>query len=238
MLPTIAAVALASSIASALPARSAHMPLSGAPQGAPAIAEADPPLPRRAGPMGVRLESPTGGAVEVTAVVPGSPAARTGIEAGMRLVEVNGTPIASREDVQAAMRTVMAGSTVQVKAQRGDEAPRTFAVAMEAASEAVPGSVVRYGSVRVPAGYRLRTIVTEPEASPLAVNGKMPALMYVQGIICQSVDNPLMPDLADTRIMHAVAGAGFVTMRVDKPGVGDSEGPPCSEIDLQGSLPR
>lgn len=236
MLPTIAAFALASSIASALPARSAHMPLSGAPQGAPAIAEADPPLPRRAGPMGVRLESPTGGAVEVTAVVPGSPAARTGIEAGMRLVEVNGTPIASREDVQAAMRTVMAGSTVQVKAQRGDEAPRTFAVAMEAASEAVPGSVVRYGSVRVPAGYRLRTIVTEPEASPLAVNGKMPALMYVQGIICQSVDNPLMPDLADTRIVHAVARAGFVTMRVDKPGVGDSEGPPCSEIDLQTEL--
>jgi photosystem II stability/assembly factor-like uncharacterized protein/dienelactone hydrolase len=33
-----------------------------------------------------------------------------------------------------------------------------------------------------------------------------------------------------------MADAGFVTMRVDKPGVGDSEGPPCSEIDLQTEL--
>jgi pimeloyl-ACP methyl ester carboxylesterase len=36
--------------------------------------------------------------------------------------------------------------------------------------------------------------------------------------------------------VHGIAAAGYVTMRVDKSGLGDSQGPPCSEIDFETEL--
>jgi photosystem II stability/assembly factor-like uncharacterized protein/pimeloyl-ACP methyl ester carboxylesterase len=188
--------------------------------------------------MGLRLEDLPGGGVAIAAVAPGTPAANAGVEGARRITSLNGTPIASRDDLQKAMRGVMAGATVELVTEGPDGPPRTFMLEMKAMSESLPGHAVRYGSVRVPDGYRLRTIVTEPDpgTSPLAKDGRLPAVLYVQGIICQSIDQPAYPEAPDTRILHALADAGFLTMRVDKPGVGDSEGPPCSEIDLETEL--
>jgi hypothetical protein len=131
------------------------------------------------------------------------------------------------------MQRVTAGEIVKISLTPGDGSMTTVDLKTEAASEQLPGSTVSYGSVRVPAGYRLRTIVTEPKDSPLEKDGKLPAFLYVSGIICATVDRPMRSDDADTRIVHAMADADFVTMRIDKLGVGDSEGPPCSEIDPQ-----
>jgi len=199
-------------------------------------AAAEAPLPRRAGPLGVALAAMPDGRQEVTQVQPGSPAERAGVQAGLVIDAVNGQQIRSREQLAQAMQRVKAGETVQLSLMRGDEPVTTVAVKTEPAAERLDGSTVTYGSVRVPAGYRLRTIVTEPKDSPLAKDGKLPAFMYVSGIICDTIDRPMQPDAVDTRIVHAMADAGFITMRVDKPGVGDSEGPPCSEIDLQTEL--
>ena len=200
------------------------------------VAADDAPLPRRAGPLGVALTPGPEGRLQVSRVQPGMPAERAGVPAGAVIQAVNGQDIRSREQLSAAMQRVKAGETVKLSLKSGDGPVTTVDVQTEAASEQLPGSTVSYGSVRVPAGYRLRTIVTEPKDSPLAKDGKLPAFMYVSGIICDTVDRPTQPDAPDTRIVHAMADAGFVTMRVDKPGVGDSEGPPCSEIDLQTEL--
>ena len=194
------------------------------------------PLARRAGPLGLRLADGADGRVEITDLQPGSPAAKAGIEGRWTLESVGGREIRTRDELRAALRGVMAGDTVELSLRRGDGPASRFAVAAEAAFERVPGSTVTYGSVRVPDGYRLRTIVTEPLDSPRAKDGKLPAFLYVSGIVCDSVDRPTMPDAVDTRIVHAMADAGFVTLRVDKPGVGDSEGPPSGEIDLQTEL--
>ena len=200
------------------------------------VAADDAPLPRRAGPLGVALTPGPEGRLQVSRVQPGMPAERAGVPAGAVIQAVNGQDIRNREQLSAAMQRVKAGETVKLSLKSGDGPVTTVDVQTEAASEQLADSTVSYGSVRVPAGYRLRTIVTEPKDSPLAKDGKLPAFMYVSGIICDTVDRPTQPDAPDTRIVHAMADAGFVTMRVDKPGVGDSEGPPCSEIDLQTEL--
>jgi photosystem II stability/assembly factor-like uncharacterized protein/pimeloyl-ACP methyl ester carboxylesterase len=182
------------------------------------VAADDAPLPRRAGPLGVALTPGPEGRLQVSRVQPGMPAERAGVPAGAVIQAVNGQDIRSREQLSAAMQRVKAGETVKLSLKSGDGPVTTVDVQTEAASEQLPGSTVSYGSVRVPAGYRLRTIVTEPKDSPLAKDGKLPAFMYVSGIICDTVDRPTQPDAPD------------------KPGVGDSEGPPCSEIDLQTEL--
>ncbi|MFM8874183.1 MAG: PDZ domain-containing protein, partial [Phycisphaerales bacterium] len=48
------------------------------------------PLPRRAGPMGIRLADAPGGGIAITEVVPGSPAAKAGVEGGCTVHAVNG----------------------------------------------------------------------------------------------------------------------------------------------------
>jgi predicted esterase len=196
----------------------------------------DQPLPRRAGPLGLRFGSAANDQLAVESVVPGSPAAKAGVAAGCTLQSVNGKEIHSRDELREAMRNVKGGETVQLAVKHGNDPVKTVAVTAEAASETLVGSTVTYDSVRVPDGYRLRTILTEPKESPLAKDGKLPAFMYVSGIVCDTIDRPTMPDAPDTRIVAAMADAGFITMRVDKPGLGDSEGPPCSEIDLHTEL--
>lgn len=207
-------------------------PQASAPvQTAPA-ASAD--LPRRAGPLGIRFDPSVQGLV-VAEAVPGSTAARGGIISGDALVAIDGKPVASRESLAEVMRTRRGGDILPITVRR-DNAEIELRLTLESASETIEGSTVHYGSVAVPAGYRLRTILTRPQNSPLAREGRLPAFLYVQGIICQSIDRPTIPNAPDTRLVHAIANAGFITMRVDKPGLGDSEGPPCSEIDFQTEL--
>ena len=91
---------------------------------------------------------------------------------------------------------------------------------------------VTYDSVTAPDGKRLRTIVTKPHDS----KGKL-AIIFVAGwLSCDSVEAP-----ADTKdesglVFRGLAQLpGVVLFRVDKEGVGDSEGV-CGENDFDSEL--
>jgi len=63
-----------------------------------------------------------------------------------------------------------------------------------------------------------------------------PAVLYLQGGGCGSIDVPWAGSTGPNALVHAIALRGFETMRVDKPGVGDSEGPPCVETGFREEL--
>ena len=206
-------------------------PAAIAPAGGGAVDE----LPRRAGALGIRGtwstdEEPS---FVVDDVIAGSLAEQAGFRAGDRVLRLGGGPLSG---VGAPFAGVRAGEPMELEILGEDGIIRVASFIAPDDREVLEGSVVRYGSVAVPDGYRLRTIVTEPIDSPRAVAGRHPALLFVQGIYCSSIDRPRNVDAVDTRIVHAMARAGFVTMRVDKPGLGDSEGPDCSSIDFSTEL--
>ena len=60
--------------------------------------------------------------------------------------------------------------------------------------------------------------------------------MYLQGGGCGSIDNPYAGSTGPNALVHGAALRGFVTMRVDKPGTGESEGRPCAEIGFREEL--
>lgn len=225
---------LAALLVTFAPALQGAAPAAQGPSPSANLAQAAGELPRRAGPLGIRFDpaAPDLFAVDVLA---GSVADKGGIRRGDTILTVGGTPVATREALAAVMRTRRGGEVLPVTLRRND-ADVTVQLTLEQAVETIQGSTVAYGSVTVPAGYRLRTILSTPQASPLARDGRLPAFLFVQGIICQSIDRPQAPQAVDTRLVHAMAEAGFITLRVDKPGMGDSEGPPCSEIDFQTEL--
>ena len=62
-------------------------------------------------------------------------------------------------------------------------------------------------------------------------------MLFLQGGGCSSIDVPWAAGRpGPLSLLHAIALRGFVTMRVDKPGAGDSEGPPCAETGFREEL--
>jgi dienelactone hydrolase len=60
--------------------------------------------------------------------------------------------------------------------------------------------------------------------------------LLIQGGGCGSIDAPFSPNIAQPGLMHSIGSQGFVTMRVEKSGVGDSQGPPCESIGFKEEL--
>lgn len=177
------------------------------------------------------------GETVIGSVKAGGAADRAGLRVGDVLLAMNDAKIGSSNELITMLRSFKGGDSITLLVRRDGE-ERPVSVTLDAVeSETVDGSTVVYSSVVVPGGYRLRTIITEPVNSPLAsADGRVPAFFYVQGIYCSSLDRPSNPNSVDTRLVHAMAKAGFITIRVDKPGLGDSEGPACSEIGFEAEL--
>lgn len=91
---------------------------------------------------------------------------------------------------------------------------------------------VIYDSVATPHGERLRTIITKPRSA----KGKLPVIFVAGWLSCDSVEAPAGTKDATGLVFRGLAQLPeFVLFRVDKPGVGDSEGV-CSETDFDTEL--
>jgi alpha-beta hydrolase superfamily lysophospholipase len=180
-------------------------------------------LPRR-GWFGVALGPHDNGAV-VTGLTDGSPAASAGVRAGDVIRAVDDTAVRAPEDVIAAIGRHAGGETAVIAYIRAGEAQKLSVVLRPFPQETMPGVAFEYGAVTLREGTRLRTIVSIP-----AGRGRFPAVMLLQGGGCGSVDVPLAPEIAQPGLVRTIAARGYVTMRVEKSGIGDSKGPPCAEI--------
>jgi pimeloyl-ACP methyl ester carboxylesterase len=95
-----------------------------------------------------------------------------------------------------------------------------------------PNLDVIYDSVAAPRGERLRTIITKPRE----VNSKLPVIFVAGWLSCDSVEAPEDTKDATGMLFRQLAQLpGFCLFRVDKQGVGDSEGN-CAETDFDSEL--
>ena len=98
--------------------------------------------------------------------------------------------------------------------------------------ESYPNVDVIYSAVVTPRGERLRSIVTKPRDA----KGKLPVIFVAGWLSCDSVEAP--PDTKDATglVFRGLAQLpGFVLFRIDKQGVGDSEGV-CEQTDFESEL--
>jgi uncharacterized protein len=181
-------------------------------------------LPRRAW-FGVALAPHEHGAL-VTAIVEGSSAAVEGMRAGDVIRAVDGIVPRSPDDVVAAVVRHAAGDTAVIDIVREGSAQKRSVALRPLPRETMPGVAFEYGAVGLADGTRLRTILSVPERR----GGPLPAVLLLQGGGCGSVDTPLAADLGQSGLVRIIAAQGVVTMRVEKSGLGDSQGPACSEI--------
>lgn len=167
--------------------------------------------------------------------LPGLTADKAGIKPGDIVVSLNGKQIGPA-NVNATIRELPSGQPVQIKVLRDGKPIDLTAPLVEKPRD--PGNAnysVEYSHV-LSNGKRMRTIITKPKKP-----GKYPALFFIQGLAPLSYDFPLETAKGDVQtldgpILFDFANNGFVTLRVEKPGVGDSEGGPFSELDFTNEL--
>jgi len=98
--------------------------------------------------------------------------------------------------------------------------------------ESYPNVDVIYDSIAVSQGERLRTIITKPHDA----KGKLPVIFVAGWLSCDSVEAPVDTKDATGIVFRGLAQLpGFCLFRLDKQGVGDSEGV-CGENDFESEL--
>ncbi len=167
--------------------------------------------------------------------VTGLSADKAGVRDGDIVTAINGKPVAM-SSIATTMSEFRGGESVSISVLR-DGKPRELE-SIFAEKPRDPGTAnyeVVYSHI-VSHGKRMRTIITKPK-SP----GKHPGFMFIQGFSPISYDFVLEGSKGDVTtidgpLLFEFANSGFVTLRVEKPGVGDSEGGPFAELDYTSEL--
>lgn len=184
---------------------------------------------------GARLAPSNGGrpGVLVRSLDPSSPAAAAGLRAGDVLRQVNDCDLRDPKTLAVMMRSLRAGDSVLVHVERERQIGVVRFALPPMPLERIPGADVLYDAVTSPLGYRIRIIATRPAG----VAGRLPTIVFIPWLSCDSAESPLGAGDGWSHLLHGLAQrSGFALVRIEKPGVGDSEGPPCSENDLRADL--
>jgi uncharacterized protein len=193
--------------------------------GCAAPARADGALARR-GVLGVAVTM-RNATVVVARTLPGTPAQSAGITPGDEILAVDGVPVSS---VRAFLESVHrpAGSSVAL-ALSTNGVKRTVSLMLVAPPpERLAGIDTIYGQVNANGSLR-RTLLTVPAGE----TRRLPAVLFIGGIGCYSIDNTFDDLDAYRAFAGDLTSAHFVAMRVEKSGVGDSQGAPCSSVDFE-----
>ena len=186
----------------------------------------EPHLPRRPF-LGVGVRAADDGlGLEVTRVLERSMAASVGLAIGDRLVFLDDRRLVAVSDIVGALRAATTSTHVHLVLDRDDEREELDLRIVPFPSEEVPGATVRYRQVTV-GEHRLRTIQTFPE-----LEGPAPSVLFLPGIACASQDFAQVEHAPTARFVAGLAAQGFATLRVERHGIGDSEGGPCAETDF------
>ena len=186
-------------------------------------------LPRR-GFLGAALgpeESERG--VKVMEVFPETSAFYAGIEAGDVLQKIGSVQLLGPDAVKHAVASLgaqKAGEALLLTVTKGTYTSHMTIELSEYPRESHADFETIYDAVDVN-GALHRAIITKP-----AGDGPFPTVYYIQGLGCSSVEAPNNPDHPTRQLLNGFTKDGYVTFRMEKRGVGDSEGAPCSELDF------
>lgn len=177
-----------------------------------------------------KLEDAHPSALKITAVSPIFTAARAGIKAGDILLSINREGLRPSGEMQLWVSQQKPGSKVSFELLRDGKPVTLESTWIERPREPDNAQYkVRYESI-LSRGARMRTIVTIP--ADLKPGERAPAMLFIPGVSLGTQDVALSSPDAYSQIVKSFATRRYVTMRVEKPGLGDSEDGPAVKSDF------
>lgn len=159
----------------------------------------------------------------VKAVSPGGAGEEAGIQAGDILLSLNSVPVTTANGFALDISRHLAGESVSIRVSRHGERITKSVVLKPRPYETSPDANILYTSITA-GGARRRVIVTQPKSA-----GRHAAVLLIGGLGCYSLDGEISRPTGYGPILAALAKKDYVTMRVEKSGEGDSDGPACTD---------
>lgn len=174
------------------------------------------------------LKSPQG--VLIAKIVDGGTAQKMGLQTNDVWLSINNDAVESVEQGIQLISQKREGNDVVLQISRNGKVLKLKGKVSGKPRETSGNCDIVYESVPYKQG-RLSIIINKPKKE-----GKMPAMLFIPGYNCQSLDNPTA-NYPYAKIIKAFSDAGFVVMRVEKSGMGDSQNTPdCYTTDLNDEI--
>jgi pimeloyl-ACP methyl ester carboxylesterase len=143
---------------------------------------------------------------------------------GDRLREIGGASVGDLPSARGLLRALSPGDALELALRRGDQVLRLRETVQAFPLEEHAGAHVLLDEVAV-RGHRLRAIGIVPERE-----GPVPCVYFLPGAHWASEEYPLRLEHPVPSLLGALARAGIASFRVERSGMGDSEGPPCTRV--------
>ena len=155
---------------------------------------------------------------------------RIGLMPEDRLVSLNGQHVDNMEGLRSIISEYREGDALKAVVIRENEEHILEGTFASRDPETHPNSEVIYTSAPFRDGL-LRVIINKP-----AGEEPMPALLFIPGYTCASIEH-LRETHPYRRLIDAYVDAGYVTLRIEKSGLGDSwNTPECASTDLHDEI--
>lgn len=143
---------------------------------------------------------------------------------GDRLVALGGTPLEDIGTARKLLRLAAPERPLRLTLRRADQALEVDCHVRRMPTEQHPFGTILLDAVSV-FGYRLRAIALLPDTP-----GPFPTLYYLPGAHWASEEYPFDVDAPVPALLGHLAQQGIASLRVERFGMGDSEGPPCTQF--------
>ncbi len=180
--------------------------------------------------LGLHVTGAPDGRLAVAAVLTGGAGATAGVKEGDVVVAIDGEAVKDAIHLLALVRSRHSGTTIVFDVDRQGESLELAGPAPPLPIETSESGEVQLDAIEV-SGYRLRTIANVPRAP-----GPHAAILYLQGVRGRSCEYPLDPGSPLRRLVDGWTRSGLLVLRVERSGVGDSEGRPCAVTGLDTEL--
>jgi pimeloyl-ACP methyl ester carboxylesterase len=165
-------------------------------------------------------------------IIPGTSAEEMGLQAKDVILSLNLKKLGSVRDVVEITQDLREGDPLALSIWRAGEKKQVIGKAKARPRETSEFAEVRYDAVSFGEGL-LRSIVYVPKEK----KEKMPAVYFLQGYTCSSIDHFAWEQHPTRQLADRLAEAGFIVYRIEKPGMGDSKDcPDCFTIDYETEL--
>ncbi len=182
--------------------------------------------------LGIRpVETTQKQLVVIQTVFPNSTASALQIKVNDILLSLNEKKIDDFTSLLALLRTHKVGDNLKLVVKRKDQQVTLKGKMIGRPREKSEIAKVDYSEVHWN-NQRMRSITYTPN-DIVEQNSKAPAIFYVQGYTCDSMEYGMTPNATPLQLINQFVSAGFIVHRVEKLSVGESQGSlKCSEIDF------
>lgn len=174
----------------------------------------------------VRLDTPPnptyGTGFLIQRIQKNSPADRSALRVNDILIAAGSLHCDHYKTVSQLLKKINS-KAVQTEWVRGDQVMKQTVILEEKPLESTPDFHIDYTSFQA-GKHKVRTIITTPETTDKTQC--FPAILFIQGISCDSIDYPFSDTHPYKKLLYGLTSMGYITIRVERFGTGDSEGPP------------